>query len=119
MPTYEHCCLAPDCKHEWEDMYSIKSDPPTQCPKCLQETAQRLVSGGSGRGNVELTGNDLKEKIKSDSVEFRKDVMKSENLLANVIGESKFNQQQSTYEKQSKEYIYELKSERPRTKYKS
>ena len=48
MPTYQHICSAPECQHQWEDIYSIVQDPPTKCPKCGAETAVRQVSGGVG-----------------------------------------------------------------------
>jgi putative FmdB family regulatory protein len=48
MPTYEYCCVNPDCNHEWEQESKITADPEKFCPKCGQETAKRLVSGGQG-----------------------------------------------------------------------
>lgn len=44
--TYEYTCLA--CQHEWEAEQSISSKPLTECPKCHQATAKRMVSGGAG-----------------------------------------------------------------------
>lgn len=46
MPTYEYTCT--HCAYEWEIEASIKSLPEKICPKCGQETAKRLVSGGQG-----------------------------------------------------------------------
>ena len=58
MPTYEH--RAGCCGHEWEEFYSITTDPPTVCPSCKEEgQVKRLISGGSGRGIVTLSGGDL------------------------------------------------------------
>lgn len=88
MPTYEHICT--DCKHEWEDEYSIKQDPPKVCPQCLKETAQRLISGGSGRGVVELTGQDLVDKIKSDTKQLKKDMHSNANVYANMLGDGNY-----------------------------
>lgn len=44
--TYEYFCK--NCKHEWEIEQKINDPKITQCPKCQQESAQRLVSGGQG-----------------------------------------------------------------------
>jgi len=93
MPTYEHICT--DCNHEWEDEYSIKQDPPKVCPKCQKETAKRLVSGGSGRGVVELGVNELVAKLKGDAKDLQKDAAKSEKVYANLLGEDRYQSMQS------------------------
>jgi len=100
MPTYEHKCCNLECQYEWEDMYSIKKDPPAICPKCNQNTAQRVISGGSGKGTVELTGNELVEKIKSDANKLQKDASKNENVYSNLIGESRYQQIQTKMDQQ-------------------
>jgi putative FmdB family regulatory protein len=46
MPTYEYTCTK--CEHAWEEDQSISEDPVTQCPECQEETAKRLISGGTG-----------------------------------------------------------------------
>jgi len=46
--TYEYLCLNPDCNNEWEEDQKITSPRLTTCPKCNQETAKRLISGGQG-----------------------------------------------------------------------
>lgn len=89
MPTYEHFCTNESCKNQWEDFYSIKADPPKVCPKCGLETAERLISLG-GKGTVELYGQDLVNKLKSDTQQLKKDMHKSENIYANMLGESKY-----------------------------
>lgn len=48
MPTYEYMCKDPTCNHEWEEEQKISEDPKTKCPKCEQETAQRLISRKGG-----------------------------------------------------------------------
>jgi putative FmdB family regulatory protein len=90
MPTYIHICLNEACNHEWEDYYSIKDDPPTTCPKCGKETAKRLISGGSGRGIVELTGHDLQSKLLSDAQKIKREARTNENVLADIIGHDKY-----------------------------
>lgn len=60
---------------------------PPHCPK-------RLISGGSGRGIVELTGNDLTTKIKEDGLKLSRELHTSERKRANMTGESAYHQQQ-------------------------
>ena len=90
MPTYEHKCQDTDCQHEWEDEYSIKQDPPKACPKCLKETAKRLISGGSGRGSVELYGQELVDKLKQDVKQLKSDMHKSDKVYSNLLGDANY-----------------------------
>lgn len=102
MPTYSHACSNETCLHEWEDFYSITADPPTQCPKCGFETAKRVISGGSGRGIVELYGQDLVDKVKSDAKNIQKQASKNENMYANLLGESRYQSLQSRFDSRKK-----------------
>jgi putative FmdB family regulatory protein len=86
MPTYSHICISETCLNEWDDFYSIVADPPTTCPKCGQATAQRVISGGSGRGIVELTGHDLTAKVKEDTAKLKQEMHSDENTYANMTG---------------------------------
>lgn len=43
--TYEYSCS--NCQHNWEECQPITADPITLCPKCAQNTAQKIISGGS------------------------------------------------------------------------
>lgn len=99
MPTYDHVCES--CQHEWEDSYSIKADPPKFCPKCNAETVKRLISL-SGKGIVELTGQDLIDKIKNDARELKKDMSKSANTYANLLGESRYHDMQTKLDRRRK-----------------
>ena len=101
MPTYEHICSNESCKHEWEDNYSIKLDPPKICPKCGLETAKRLISLG-GKGVVELYGQDLVDKLKSDTKQLKKDMHKSDKIYANMLGESKYNDLQTRLDRRKR-----------------
>jgi len=93
MPTYEHICL--ECNHEWEDEYSIKANPPTTCPSCKADgKVKRLISGGSGKGRVEHTGNEYKEKVMSDAASLKREAYRNENVMANLVGESKYHRNQ-------------------------
>lgn len=100
MPTYEHICLS--CNHKWEDEYSIKSDPPKTCPACAQESVKRLISGGSGRGRVELTGQDLIDKIKGDAKQLKNDAAQKEKIYANLLGEDKYQSLQTRMDNQKR-----------------
>lgn len=93
MPTYEHRCFA--CEHEWEDFYSIKSNPPEACPKCnTKGHVKRLISGGSGRGIVELSGNELKEHLKSEGRKLKESAKNNERVASNLEGEASFHRRQ-------------------------
>lgn len=100
MPTYEHMCT--DCKHEWEDEYSIKQEPPTECPECHQQTAKRLVSGGSGRGTVELYGQELVDKCRSDAQKIKSEAAKDATKYANLLGEAKYHELQTRMDRRNK-----------------
>jgi len=97
MPSYEHFCES--CEYEFEEEYSIKADPPKVCPKCGKETVKRLISGGSGRGIVELSGQDLKDKLKADGAKLRHETYSSEKKYANFIGEQRYQQLQKGMDK--------------------
>lgn len=85
---YEHLCTK--CEQEFEDEYSIKQDPPTKCPLCGEEgSVKRLISGGSGRGIVELTGHELKAKLREDGQKLKQAAAKNENVLGSMVGESR------------------------------
>lgn len=100
MPTYEHKCTS--CEHEWEDEYSIKQDPPKVCPKCLQETAKRLVSGGSGRGVVELTGQELIDRAKQEGKQLAKEAANSEKIYSNLLGEGHYHNLQTRMDRRKR-----------------
>lgn len=99
MPTYEHKCQ--DCQHEWEESYSIKADPPKHCPKCNAESVQRLISV-SGKGVVELYGQDLIDKIKGDAQQLKKDMQKSDKVYANLLGDSKYHELQTRMDRRKR-----------------
>jgi putative FmdB family regulatory protein len=42
MPIYEYECK--NCHHHFDLMQKINEPPTTQCPKCFEETAIRLIS---------------------------------------------------------------------------
>lgn len=101
MPEYEHQCTNEECKHEWEDTYSIKVDPPTECPKCHQQTAKRLISLGA-RGVVELYGQDLVDKLKGDAQVLKRDAAKNDKVYANLLGEDKYHAMQTKMDRRNR-----------------
>lgn len=99
MPTYEHICN--DCGNEWEDFYGITDNPPDTCPKCQSKAVQRLISLG-GKGVVVLTGQDLVNKVKADANQLKKDAAKNENIYANLLGSTRYNDLQTKLDKQKR-----------------
>lgn len=100
MPTYEHRCDT--CKHEWEDSYSIKADPPKTCPECKAETVTRLISG-TAKGVVELYGQDLIDKVKADAKKVKAEAAKDEKVYANLLGEDKYQSLQTRMDQRRRE----------------
>lgn len=100
MPEYEHLCT--DCEFEWNDTYSINKDPPTHCPKCNKKTAKRLISGGSGKGIVELSGQEYNDKIKADAQKLKQEVYGSEKAYANVLGENRYHDLQTKMDRRKR-----------------
>ena len=98
MPTYDLQCEK--CEHEWEDFFSITAPIPQECPKCKEcGNVKRLISGGSGRGIVELSGHELRAQIKESSAKFNKEVHSSERLYSNILGETKYENLQRSIDK--------------------
>ncbi len=99
MPTYEFQCQ--DCQHEWEDFLSILAPDPEECPSChVKGKTLRLISGGSGKGMVELTGQELVDKLKGDAQQLKKDAAKSEKVYSNLLGESRYHELQTRMDRQ-------------------
>ena len=88
MPTYEFQCE--NCNHEWEVYQSMSAPNPDECPSCkVKDKVKKLISLGS-RGVVELYGQDLVDKIKSDAKKTKEEAAKDERIYANLLGESKY-----------------------------
>ena len=100
MPTYEFQCN--ECKHEWELFQSMSAPDPSECPSCKHAELTKLCSLGS-RGIVELTGQDLMDKVKVDTQQLKKDAAKSEKLYANMLGEDKYQALQVRMDNQKRE----------------
>lgn len=102
MPTYEFKCQS--CQHEWEEYLSIKAPDPACCESCKTEgNILRLISGGSGKGVVELTGDDLVNKMKADAKQLKKDIHASEKLYSNVLSETRYEALQKRIDKNKRD----------------
>lgn len=102
MPTYEFLCHA--CKGEFEDFLSITAPIPTDCPHCkINGQVQRLISGGSGKGMVELTGQDLKDHCVAEGRKLREQATKSEKVMATLVGETKYHQNETVRQRTASE----------------
>lgn len=104
MPTYEFLHDLDGCKHEWEEFLSIKAPNPTHCPKCAAEgNITKLISGGSGKGVVELYGQDLADKLKGDTQKLKEEMRKSDKVYANMLGDDKYHALQTRLDNQKKD----------------
>ena len=99
MPTYEHMCQS--CGHEWEDEYSIKAEPPQFCPKCNAKAVKRLISLG-GKGVVELTGQELVDKLKGDAQQIKQEASRDANKYASLLGESRYHELQTRLDRRKR-----------------
>lgn len=111
MPTYEHHCG--HCSQNFDDFYSIKADPPLVCNLCgAPGKVVRLISGGSGRGVVEVVGYEFKEKVKAETTDMIARAHIDENYRANLIGEDKYQGNLKIEDK-----VREVNKTRPKIKY--
>jgi len=101
MITYLHKCDA--CNHEWEAEYSIKDNPPKNCPSCGAEAVRRLINCEGG-ARMELNPEEFKEKIKDEVNKMKQQASKNENYLANLVGEKKFQENVATKEKIKRDF---------------
>ena len=103
MPTYLYEC---PIHGEFEEYHSM-SQMLEHCPKCEEEKLQpqklKQLINCSSRGVVELTGQDLVDKNKGDTVQLKKDLAKSEKLYANALGEDKYHAMQTRMDRQKRE----------------
>lgn len=87
MPVFEYECLK--CQNEWEDLYLTKEELPTNCPSCKSKRIRKLISL-TANGVVELTGHELTNKLNADAHKLVRESERNENLLANLVGETKY-----------------------------
>lgn len=90
MPTYLYICEDENCLKEFEEYHSM-STVLEECPLCHTKGKLKKLINTESKGVVQLTGNDLSQKIKADAKELKRKVYTNENTLANVVGETKYN----------------------------
>jgi hypothetical protein len=100
MPTYLYKCVHEQCVGEFEEYHSI-SIKLEECPHCNlagrgSQPLERLINGGgSGKGIVEKSFNELRESIPGDVAKIKQRASRDEKFLANLVGESKYHRNQS------------------------
>ena len=95
MPEYDHECY--ECGYAWQDIYSVKQDPPTICPQCGGK-ARRVILG-SPAVKVVLSGREMKEHIKEERKKIKHQIATDENFRANITGEEPYNNTQNNVQK--------------------
>lgn len=101
MPLYDYGCKNEECKHEWEVQHKLADSGPSECPKCGHKDVGKLLS--AVRGSVELTGQELTAKIKSDAKKINLEAQTNERMCANLVGENKYNANVSAIDKARKD----------------
>lgn len=91
MPIYEHVCES--CGHEWEDLFSLRDGIP-ECPECgSKDKVKRVISvPATGRVDEPLNRETI-AKLKKEGKAMAKEARRNENLMANIVGEEKYHQQ--------------------------
>ncbi len=103
MPTYIYLC---ETHGEFDSYHSIRDDARlTECVQCREELdistpVTRLISGGSGRGIVQLEGDEYKASVMKDAARIKRDVYSNESSYANVLGNDKYQALQQRMDKQ-------------------
>lgn len=91
MPFFLHGCT--ECEYEWEDLFDHwTASVPDECPACHKKDCIKRLMSLTARGVVPLSGKELVNNIRSAATtnQSRKEITKSENSLANFVGESKY-----------------------------
>lgn len=102
MPTYEYECPA---HGEFEEYHSI-SIKLEHCPKCQEEgkvqEIKRLISGGSGKGQMILTDDEFKASLKGETDKLKKEMQGSAKVYANMLGEDKYHKMQTQMDRRKR-----------------
>lgn len=86
---YLHLCEK--CEKEFELEYSMKEDPPKDCP--LEgcggiNTVKRLISCTWGR--VELGDREWADKVREDAGKLKREAYRNEECYADLLGHSNY-----------------------------
>lgn len=102
MPTYLYECQIHGEFEEYHSMSKILE----MCPKCQEEGLEpqqlKQLINCSSKGIVELTGQDLVDKIKSDAQKTKQEAAKDEKVYANLLGEEKYQSLQTRMDQQKR-----------------
>ncbi len=101
MPTYTYLC---EVHNEFEETHSIKMKLEF-CPHCKEdgkETPIKRLISLNGKGVVELTGQELIDKLKSDSKQLQKDAAKNEYKYSNLLGENTYSKLVNRFDRNKK-----------------
>jgi putative FmdB family regulatory protein len=104
MPTYLYECSVHGEFEEYHSMSKILQ----YCPKCeeakLQPQKLKQLINCLSIGTVELTGQDLVDKCKSDAQLIKKDAAAKEKVYANLLGEDKYQALQVRMDNQKRDH---------------
>jgi len=98
MPIYEYECLIHGI---FEEIHGI-DEKLELCPMCLEEGKEQEVEkiiSLCGKGIVELYGQELVSKLKSDAKQIQREATKNENKYASLLGENKYQELQTKIDK--------------------
>lgn len=101
MPHYDYLCQV--LNQEFEEFHSIMTKL-EDCPLCREagrepHAPKRLISGGSGKGIVEKSFQEIKESFPGEVAKFKRELYNSEKKLANLVGEGRFHGNELTRNK--------------------
>jgi hypothetical protein len=101
----EYLYLCTINNQEFDAEHSIKTEL-EECLVCKEKGLEthkpkRLIAGPTA-GRVELQGRELIDKVKEDTLNFKKEVYGSEKKYANAIGESKYHELQTRLDRRGR-----------------
>jgi putative FmdB family regulatory protein len=79
-----------ECGYKFDELIGTNEADPTICPECKAEAVKRIPS--IGHCKMELSGQDLVDYTKRDAQRIKQEAHKNENIYANLVGESKYNE---------------------------
>lgn len=102
MPTYLYECPV---HGEFEEYHSI-SILLEDCPKCKEEGKEvqkiKKLINCNAKGVVQLTGQDLADKVKADAAQLQRDANRDEKVYANLLGNDRYQQLQTQMDRRKR-----------------
>jgi predicted nucleic acid-binding Zn ribbon protein len=103
MPTYLYLCEVN--KEEFEEFHDM-SEVIEECPICkakgLPSHAPKRLINCVSVGVVELTGQELINKLKEDGRKIKEESHKNANVYANLLGENKYHELQTKLDRRDR-----------------